>query len=62
MSDLETIEYEDLSEQQKAVHALIEAGENVFIQGSAGSGKSTYIKYLQDTSIKSILALYSSFT
>lgn len=59
MSDLETIEYEDLSEQQKAVHALIEAGENVFIQGSAGSGKSTYIKYLQDTSIKSI-ALCSS--
>lgn len=46
----------DLSAEQKAaVKLVLNKNQNLFIQGQAGSGKSTFIKYLQQTSNKNII-------
>lgn len=62
MSELASITYEDLSKEQKQTCDLINAGCNVYIQGSAGSGKSTFIQYLQRTSNKNIVLTSSTGT
>lgn len=60
MSNLEKtvdlISEKDLSKEQKAAAKLVlNKKQNIFIQGSAGSGKSTFIKYLQVNSNKNIV-------
>ena len=67
MSNLEKtvdlISEKDLSKEQKAaVKLVLNKKQNLFIQGSAGSGKSTFIKYLQVNSNKNIVLCISVFS
>lgn len=58
MSDLATITYNDLQDEQKLAYDLIKQGMNLYIQGQAGTGKSTFIKFVQDENIdKNIILL-----
>ena len=41
--------------QAAALNAIEHSGRNVLILGSAGSGKSTFVKYLKETSAKKII-------
>ena len=43
------------SEQKKIYEFIVEKGKNVFIQGQAGTGKSTLINYIKSNSEKNIV-------
>ena len=43
------------NEQKKIYEFIVEKGKNVFIQGQAGTGKSTLINYIKNNSEKSIV-------
>lgn len=48
MEEIQTGDYNyDLSTEQKAVFAAVMGGNNVFITGSAGTGKSLLLKYIR---------------
>ena len=52
---VDLITEEMLSSEQKLAIDEVFKGNNLFIQGQAGTGKSTFIKYLQDYSTKNIV-------
>lgn len=52
---VDLITEEMLSDEQKLAINEVFEGSNLFIQGQAGTGKSTFIKYLQDHSTKNIV-------
>lgn len=50
---MQTIEHNDLFDL--AYRFITETGENIFLTGKAGTGKTTFLKYLNENSTKAIL-------